>query len=93
MLYKVSWARVAKLQLIAACNYIKKDSPANAVKVRRKIIAATRSLETFPEKHAADIFNKNNDWSFRAFEIFSYMISYKIEEAVVTIRRVRHTSM
>ncbi len=71
LIYKVSWAKVAKLQLKAACDYIKKDSPANAEMVKRKIIAAARSLETFPEKHAAGIFKKNNDGSFRVFEIYS----------------------
>ncbi|MBK8607580.1 MAG: type II toxin-antitoxin system RelE/ParE family toxin [Chitinophagaceae bacterium] len=41
---------------------------------------------------APDKFKENNDGSYRAFEKHHYRISYRFDNRVIRILRVRHTS-
>jgi plasmid stabilization system protein ParE len=87
---KVVWDIEAKTQLHEAYKFIQKDSLQNAVKVRDSIIAATASL-SHHFVHTADKYKLNNDGSYRAFELYSYRISYRITLTEIRILRLRHT--
>lgn len=89
----VIWSKAAKTQLQKAYNYIVKDSLQNAQIVRDKIIELTIDLPKNPEKYPQDKFKKNNDGSYRAFEVYHYRISYHIVKDHIRIVRLRHTSM
>lgn len=93
MKLNVVWDLHARVNLREAYIYIKKDSIDNAEKVRKKILTATETLSLHPKKHPADKYKINNDGSYRAFIVYRYRISYKIQETEIRIIRVRHTSM
>ncbi len=88
---KIVWRKLALLQLKEAFDYIKKDSLQSAENVRNAIFSATDNLKYNPEIHPLDKYRKNNDGTFRAFEIYSYRIAYQITKSEIRILRVRHT--
>ena len=91
---KVIWDNEARSYLRQAIAYIRKDSPQNADNVKKDILASVRSLTSYPEKqYAPDKFRKNNDGSYRAYEIHHFRISYFISDEVIRIVRIRHTGM
>lgn len=73
--------------------YISKYSPQNAQKVKEDILNSTRSLISNQERHPPDKYRKNNDKTFRAYEVHGFRISYKISEKEIIIVRLRHTKM
>lgn len=83
--------RVAKSQLREIYDYIKRDSLQNAERIRDGIIASIRELINNPEQYPSDKYRKNNDGSFRAFEIYKYRITYHISSEQITVIRIRHT--
>jgi plasmid stabilization system protein ParE len=93
MVKEVIWPLHAQKQLTKAYEYILKSSYQNAEKVKQEILASTQKLPDNPERHAPDKFRKNNDGSFRAYEIHHYRIAYRVTEKQIIIVRVRHTSM
>ena len=90
--YKVIWANKAKEQLKEIYKYIKKDSEKGAKEVRTSIIASTNILNTGKEIYKADTLKLNNNGEYRAYVIYSYRITYKIENSQILILRIRHTS-
>ena len=90
--YKVIWSDIAKEQLKEIYKYIKKDSEISAKKVRTQILLSTRLLATGKEIYKADELKEDNKGSYRAYIIYSYRITYKIETDTIQILRVRHTS-
>ena len=62
-------------------------------KVKEEILASTRKLATDPELHPPDKYRKENDGSFRAYELHRYRIAYRVNEKQVVVVRARHTSM
>jgi addiction module RelE/StbE family toxin len=90
--YKVIWADIAKEQLKEVYKYIKKDSEINAKKVREQILLSTRLLATGKDIYKADELKEGNKGNYRAYIIYSYRITYKIEVDSIQILRVRHTS-
>ena len=89
----IRFDKSAAAQLKNAFEYIKRDSPVNAQKVRKEIIEACKQLYKFPEKYPPDKYKIDNDGSFRAFTLYNYRISYEIQETGISILRIRHTSM
>lgn len=83
----------AKLQLREAYRYITANSLQNAEKVKNKILASIKDLTKNPEQHPADKYRKNNDKSFRAYELYNYRITYHISAEQITVIRIRHTKM
>lgn len=81
------------MQLQKAFNYISQHSPQNAEKVRDEIIDLTLKIPSHPETFPLDKYKKNNDGSYRAFEIYHYRVSYKVTNNDIYIVRLRHTSM
>ncbi len=91
MVKKVVWPPRAQKQLAHAYEYIFENSPQNAKKIREAILTSTRKLPAHPEKHPPDKYRKNNDKSFRAYELHRFRIAYRITEKEIIIVRVRHT--
>jgi plasmid stabilization system protein ParE len=90
---KIVWDEEARLQLRSLYEYIKKDSPHSAKKVREDIVGIIRKLPFRPESHPADKYKINNDGTFRAFEKHRYRIAYRIKENEIRILRIHHTKM
>ncbi len=93
MVREVRWPPRAQHQLEKVYRYILLDSYQNAEKVKADIFASTRKLVANPEMYPPDKYRKNNDGSFRAYELHRYRISYRVTEKEIIITRVRHTSM
>lgn len=73
----IRWKQKAVNQFTDAIKYIEKDSPLNAKKFKKEILKKIDNLFFQPERYQPDKFKKNNDGSYRAFEIFCYRISYR----------------
>lgn len=93
MVKKVIWPPRAQKQLVKAYEYILANSYQNAEKVREAILASTRKLPAPPQKHPPDKYRKNNDKSFRAYEVHHYRIAYRVTEKQIIKVRIRHTKM
>ena len=91
MVREVIWPKTVQDQLAKAYKYILKDSNQNAEKVRKDILASTHKLVANPEIYPLDKYRKNNDGSFRAYELHRYRIAYRITEKQIIIVRVRHS--
>ena len=93
MVREIKWPLVAQNQLARLYKYILQESYQNAEKVKRDILMSTRNLINHPEMYARDKYRKNNDGSFRAYELHHYRIAYRVTENEIIIVRVRHTKM
>ena len=89
---KVVWSKNGSLQLKEALTDLREKSPKSAVKVKKEILQTSKELSLHPEIFSLDRFTKDNDGSIRAFEKYSYRITYQVEKTQVLILRVRHTS-
>lgn len=90
---KLIWDKYAAAQFAAAIDHIMLDSLANAEKVHNAFSEKIEELLSRPERHPADKYKKQNDGSYRVFELHHYRISYHVAEGAITITRVHHTSM
>lgn len=88
----IIWENVAKQQLKKLYQYIKQDSPQNALSVRTAIIDKAKQAAIYPESYSPDKYKADNDGTYRAFEIYHYRVSYRILEKQLIILRIRHTS-
>jgi plasmid stabilization system protein ParE len=86
------WSKRARTELQKAYLYIQLDSLQNAEMVRDEIIDLTIDLSDHPTKYPPDKFKKDNDGTWRAFEMHHYRISYRIMPNEIRIVRLRHTS-
>lgn len=93
MVKRVIWPLKTQHQLERIIKYIAADSFQNAEKVKADIFASTRKIAENPKMHPSDKYKKNNDGSFRAYEIHRYRIAYRITIEEIIITRIRHTSM
>lgn len=89
---KIVWRKKALIELNNIYIRIKKSSPQSAIKVRNEIFATADELELHPEIYPLDRFKKDNDGTFRAFEKYSYRITYRVLKTDISMLRVRHTS-
>ncbi len=87
---KVIWDESARVSLKKAYNRIKQDSLEQAEKVRLEILTASGKLADHPEMYPPDKYRKDKDVRFRAFEKYSYRISYFVAEDVIHVLRFRH---
>lgn len=87
------WTPGAEAQLLKAYIHILKDSPQNAQRVKDQIIDLSMELPKNPERFPLDKYRRNNDGTFRVFEIYSYRVSYRVTKYHILIVRLRHTSM
>lgn len=91
--YTVVWSKNAENQLKEIYQYIKSESVQNAEQVKSKIFQSTLPLSENPERYPVDKYKRNNDGSFRAYEIYSFRISYHIATSEIVILRIRNTKM
>ena len=89
---KISWDKKAIIYFSEAIRYIRKDSPQNAEKVKKKILKQIRELAKKPEIYNPDKYKSNNTGNYRAFELHRFRISYFVKETEIIITRIRHTS-
>jgi plasmid stabilization system protein ParE len=86
----VIWDKSAVKYLKSAIEFIRKDSPQNAEKLKSELKASILSLSDNPEKNPPDKYRTNNDGSFRAFELYKFRISYYVSATEIRIVRIRH---
>lgn len=88
----VVWDDDAKLYFKAAIQYIKKESPSGAKKVKSEILEMVSLLTSNPLLFEKDKLKINNKGSYRSFVVYHYRITYKITPNTIQIVRMRHTS-
>jgi plasmid stabilization system protein ParE len=86
-------ANEAQKQLRNAYEYILKDSVQQAEGFLVEIMNSFKTLVKFPEKYPVDKYKKDNDGSFRAYEMYRYRITYQLNSDTIIIVRIRHTKM
>lgn len=76
----VVWSRLALKQTEAIHKYILEDSGSLKIAddVFDKIFKSAELLSSQPKKHPSDQYKLNNDGSYRAYEVFSFRIAYRI---------------
>ena len=88
----ITWDEDARLYFKAAIKFIKKESAQGAKKVRLEILDTIDLLPGNPFLFEEDRFKLNNDSTYRAFVVYHYRITYKINKDSIQILRIRHTS-
>lgn len=78
MVRVVHWPLPVQKQLEKVYQYILLNSYQNAEKVKAAILDSTGKLPGHPEMHPPDKYRKNNDGSFRAYEIHRYRLSFVV---------------
>ena len=89
---RIVWDDPAKIYLKKSLEFIRRDSPQNADKIRNEIRIIIKEIPAHPERYPADKYRLNNDGAYRALEIYSYRISYYIGDNEIRIVRIKHTS-
>jgi plasmid stabilization system protein ParE len=90
---EIKWSKNALLQLDKALNFISGNGfYIYAQQVEDNIIERVENLITNYNIYPVDKYKKDNDGSYRAFEIDEYRVSYRIKDAQINIIRIRHTS-
>jgi plasmid stabilization system protein ParE len=63
------------------------------LRVRKTILESIKELIKNPEKYPSDKYRLDKNVSYRAFEIYSYRITYYVASDEIRIIRIRHTKM
>ena len=90
--YRVVIPPAAKESLRALIKYIKKDSPAAAAKVRKKLIDTARSLSELPERFSKEEYLLDKPGNYRSVTQWHYKIVYKVVSDEVVILQFIHTN-
>lgn len=90
MARSIVWNKRPIRFLVQALKWISTDSVLQAERVEQEVLTAINSIPVNPEQHPPDKFKRNNAGNFRAFEIASFRIAYKITESQIRILRIRH---
>ena len=87
--YKIEWAGVAENDLKGIVEYIAEDSPANALKILKKIKKRASSLYTFPERgRLVPELKDQGILLYRELIILPWRIIYRISEMKVYVLSV-----
>jgi plasmid stabilization system protein ParE len=86
----IVWNKRPAKFLAQALKRISEDSPLQAERVEREILAAINSAVSNPERYPPDKFKKDNSGQFRAFEKLSFRIAYTYNTQQIRILRIRH---
>lgn len=89
--YEVVWNTIARKQVRKIYDYILKDSAQNAKNILAEILISTEKLQMNPERFGQDKYKKNNDGTYRYYELYSYRIAFRIYQNHIIILRVRST--
>lgn len=87
---KVTWSKRAKKSLRGIVNYIKKDYPMAAERVRNKIFDTVDTIQPYPEKFSQEE-RLTEQGNIRYCVIWSYKIIYVIENDEISILDVFDT--
>ncbi len=88
----VVWTEKASESLDFFCEYIGKDSPSAAKRVKREIILTAKQLTVNPEVYQFDEIFADPVKNIRRFFRWSYKVVYQVNEKEVVILDVFHTS-
>jgi plasmid stabilization system protein ParE len=88
---KILWDKQALHYFRSTIQYIRKDSPQNAEKVKNEVLEKIYELSIRPEVHNPDKFKVDNSGNYRAFELHRLRIGYLVKENEIIIARVRNT--
>ncbi len=91
---EIIWSKTAQNQLEKIYFYLFKETKSKNIpnKVVDNIYDSVTILSTSWEIYELDEMKIPNDGSYRAYEIYSYRITYKITPKGIHILRIRHTS-
>ncbi len=91
-LFTVHWSLFAQENLKGIYDYIRNDSPQNAVKAKKEIVELSKSLAQFPFKYeeCAELPTKNK--IYRKATYAPYKIVYRIKGNRIEILSVFHSS-
>lgn len=89
---KIKWDKQAQQFFRETLQYIRKDSPQNADKVKKKVLKKIGDLSQKPETHPPDKYKSGNTGNYRAFEIYRLRVGYLVKKEEIIITRIRHTS-
>jgi len=88
----IKWNKAAIQQLVDAILFLEETGfYTYAEEVERDILSRIRNLPENPLVYPLDKYRKNNDGTYRAFEIDLYRISYRNTKNTIRIVRIRHT--
>jgi len=80
---EVVWSIEALAGLEQAYEYIKKDSPRSAQQLKQEVIDTIEHISINPNVFQVDRFMVNNKGEYRAFEIWSYRVTYKHTKGMI----------
>ena len=91
---EIIWSETAQNQLKKIYTYLSKKSKSVDIsnKIIDKIYNSVTILSTNWEIYELDEMKISNKGNYRAFEIYSYRITYKVTLKQIQILRIRHTS-
>jgi plasmid stabilization system protein ParE len=90
---EVKWSKPALEQLDKALDFIIGNGyETYAGELEEKIISRVENLVANYNIYPADKYKKDNDGSYRAFEVDEYRVSYRVRDPFIKIIRIRHTS-
>jgi len=87
---RVVWTEEARTRLDEIVAYIAKDSPANALRVERGIVQASRRMETLP--YGGGVVEELRQYSVREIYYGIYRILYVIRDTTCYVVCVIHGS-
>ncbi|HTB31479.1 MAG TPA: type II toxin-antitoxin system RelE/ParE family toxin, partial [Bacteroidia bacterium] len=88
----ISWDKKAWQDFINILEYIREDSPENAIRVGVRVATVIELITEHPKMFKQDAMKMRNDGSFRVFVQDSIRITYRIKPKEIRIERIRHTS-
>lgn len=88
----IIWDKKAWHDFIKILEYIRNESPENAIRVGNRIAGIIHTIPEFPEMYKQDDLKTKNNGSIRVFVQDRIRITYRIEPSEIYIVQVRHTS-
>ena len=90
---EIKWSKPALTQLDKALDFIIGNGFISyAAELEEGIISMIDNLADNHTIYPADKYKKDNDGSYRAFEMDEYRVSYRVKKSQIKIIRIRHTS-
>lgn len=90
---RIKWNKSAVQQLLDAIRFIEENGfYSYAEELEKEILSRIRNIPQNPVIYPIDKYRRNNDGSYRAFEVDQYRVSYRSKDDEVRIVRIRHTS-
>ncbi|MFN7793601.1 MAG: type II toxin-antitoxin system RelE/ParE family toxin [Cyclobacteriaceae bacterium] len=88
----VVWTEKASESLDFFCEYIRKDSPSAAKRVKQEIVRTARQLVDNPEMYQLDEVFADTTLNIRRFFRWGSKLVYQVNEKEIVILDIFHTS-